>query len=221
MTSDARRHESTILLTGFAPFAGEAVNPSWQAVRELDGQTLAGHHVAAVELPCEFNAALPALRRALRKTEPRVAIAVGLAGGRDGISLERVAINVIDARIPDNTGVQPIDVPVAHAGPAAYFSTLPIKAALRALTVEAIPAHISQTAGTYVCNQVFYALMHALRRRHDVRAGFVHVPWLPAQAKVHRQPGMPLEQTTRALASIVRTTLAIGVDITLAGGAEA
>lgn len=221
MTIATRPREPTVLLTGFAPFAGESVNPSWQAVRALDGRVIAGHCVTAAELPCAFGESLPTLRRALVKAAPRVAIAVGLAGGRDGISLERVAINLIDARIADNAGQQPIDAPVVRAGPAAYFSTLPLKASLQALVAAGIPAHISQTAGTYVCNQVFYALMHALRYRHLVRAGFVHVPWLPAQAKAHAQPGMQLEQTTRALEIVVRTALTMRHDTRVAGGAEA
>ena len=212
MTATTRQREPTVLLTGFAPFAGESINPSWQAVRALDGHLIAGHRVTAAELPCAFRESLPALRRALVKAAPRVAIAAGLAGGRDGISLERVA---------DNAGQQPIDTPVVRAGPAAYFSTLPLKASLQALAAAGIPAHISQTAGTYVCNQVFYALMHALRYRHPVRAGFVHVPWLPAQAKAHAQPGMQLEQTIRALEIVVRTALTTRHDARVAGGAEA
>ena len=210
-----------MLLTGFEPFAGETVNPSWQAVRLLDGTLVEGHRVAVAELPCAFEESLPALRRALRKHEPRVVVATGLAGGREGISLERIAINVVDARIPDNAGAQPIDVPVVRTGPAAYFSTLPVKASLQALLAARIPAHVSQTAGTYVCNQVFYGLMHALRHRPATRAGFVHVPWLPDQARAHRQPGMPLEQTVRALEIIVRTTLATTGDIRITGGREA
>lgn len=220
MTTAARPRESTVLLTGFAPFAGETINPSWQAVRALDGQVIAGHRITAVELPCAFDQSLPALRRALVKTAPRVAIAVGLAGGRDGISLERVAINLIDARIADNAGLQPIDAPVVRAGPTAYFSTLPLKASLQALVAAGIAAHLSQTAGTYVCNQVFYALMHALRYRRNTRAGFVHVPWLPTQAKAHAQPGMRIEETTRALEIVVRTVLTTRHDARVAGGAE-
>jgi pyroglutamyl-peptidase len=221
LTATTRQHEPTVLLTGFAPFAGESVNPSWQAARALDGRVIAGYRVTAAELPCAVGESLPALRRALVKAPPRVAIAVGLAGGRDGVSLERVAINLIDARIADNAGQQPIDTPVVRTGPAAYFSTLPLKASLQALTAAGIPAHISQTAGTYVCNQVFYALMHALRYRRPVRAGFVHVPWLPAQAKAHAQPGMQLEQTIRALEIVVRTALTTRRDTRVAGGAEA
>ncbi|HEU4857862.1 MAG TPA: pyroglutamyl-peptidase I [Rhodanobacteraceae bacterium] len=221
MNPTTRQREPTVLLTGFAPFAGESLNPSWQAVRGLAGQVIENHQVVVAELPCEFDSSLPTLWKALRRSEPRVAIAVGLAGGRDGISLERVAINVIDARIPDNAGVQPVDAPVLGSGAAAFFSTLPIKAALAELQHAGIPAHISQTAGTYVCNQVFYALMHALRRRRNTRAGFVHVPWLPAQAAAHAQPGMPLEQMTMALEIIVRTALTVRSDAHISGGAEA
>ena len=210
----------TVLLTGFTPFDGDALNPSWQAVRALDGRRIAGHRVVAVELPTEFGAALPALRRTLRVARPRLAIAFGLAGGRAGISLERVAINVIDARIPDNAGAQPIDVPVLRSGPAAYFSTLPIKAMLAALQQSDISADISQTAGTYVCNQVFYALMHAARRQR-FRAGFVHVPWLSGQATRHAAPGMPLAQMQQAAAIIVRVALTTAGDARRSGGAEA
>jgi pyroglutamyl-peptidase len=215
-----RHREPSVLLTGFTPFGGEAVNPSWQAVRGLDGTMVEDHRVTAVELPTEFDGALPVLWRALRATEPRVAIAVGLAGGRDGISLERVAINLIDARIPDNAGAQPVDVPVLRGGAAAFFSTLPLKASLLALHDAGLAAHVSHTAGTYVCNQVFYALMHALRRRRNTRAGFVHVPWLPEQAAAHGQPGMPLDELQRALRIIVRTALTTRDDVRVAAGAE-
>ncbi|WHZ18625.1 MAG: Pyrrolidone-carboxylate peptidase [Rhodanobacteraceae bacterium] len=216
-----RQRDPTVLLTGFAPFGGELVNPSWQAVRALDGAMIEDHRVVAVELPTEFDASLPTLWHALREHEPRVAIAVGLAGGREGLSLERVAINLIDARIPDNAGAQPVDVPVLRGGAAAFFSTLPIKAALLELQRAGIPARISQTAGTYVCNQVFYALMHALRRQRNTRAGFVHVPWSPQQAAAHAQPGMPIEDVQRALEIIVRTALTTRADARIAAGREA
>lgn len=220
MKRTVRHQESTILLTGFAPFAGELVNPSWQAVRALNGEVIDGHRVVAVELPTEFGAALPVLRAALRRVQPRLAIAVGLAGGRDGVSLERVAINVIDARIADNAGAQPIDAPIIARGPAAYFCTLPIKSALLSLQHEGIDAHVSQTAGTYVCNQVFYALMHAAKRRRGMRAGFVHVPWLPEQAQCHDEPGMALADMQRALVAIIRTSLHQSTDVRVTGGAE-
>lgn len=211
--------QPSVLLTGFAPFAGEAVNPSWQAVRALDGEVVESHRITAVELPTEFERSLRVLRQTVREMRPRVAIAVGLAGGRRGISLERVAINVIDARIPDNAGAQPIDIPVVARGPAAYFSSLPIKGALAPLHGAGIEAHVSQTAGTYVCNAVFYALMHAARRK-PMRAGFVHVPYLPEQAARHHAPGMPLDEMIRALKIIVRTSITAGADAPIAAGAE-
>ncbi len=209
-----------ILLTGFSPFGGETINPSWQAVRTMEGETVAGHRIVTLELPCEFEAAPRVLRAALRRHRPDVVIATGQAGGRVGVSLERVAINLIDARIPDNAGLQPVDEAVLQRGPAAYFSRLPIKSALLALQAESIPAHISQTAGTFVCNQVFYVLMHALRNHRSVRAGFVHVPWLPEQCSRPDQPRMQVEDIRRALRSITTTTLTTQYDVKLAAGVE-
>lgn len=212
--------QPTVLLTGFEPFGGDTVNPSWEAVRALDGRDIQGHRVVARRLPTAFSSAPSALRAALRETAPAAAIAVGLAGGREGISLERVAINLIDARIPDNAGAQPVDVPIVRGGGNALFTRLPVKAALAALHGAGIPAHLSYTAGTYVCNEVFYALIHALRRR-QTPAGFVHVPWLPEQASRHGQPGMTLADTRRALEIIVATTLATRKDLHVAGGTVA
>lgn len=221
MNHITRLQDRCALLTGFAPFAGEAINPSWQAIRHLDGRTVDGHRVVAVELPCEFDASLPRLWHAIRATNPRVVIAVGLAGGRAGLSLERVAINLIDARIPDNAGAQPIDVPVLRGGAAAFFATLPLKATLVELRRAAIPAQLSQTAGTYVCNQVFYALLHALRRRRTARAGFIHVPWLPQQARAHGEPGMPLAQMQRGIEIALECALMVQKDARVAAGSEA
>jgi len=213
-----QRHNN-ILLTGFAPFAGEVVNPSWQAVRALDGERIESHRIVTLELPTEFQASLRVLRKALRETQPLVAIAVGLAGGRKGISLERVAINVDDARIPDNVGAQPIDQPIVRGGPAAYFSTLPIKTTLAALQKAGIDAQVSQTAGTYVCNHVFYALMHAARRS-KMRAGFVHVPFLPEQAQRHATHGMPLNQIVEGLRIVARAAVSVRADARASAGAE-
>lgn len=211
----------TVLLTGFQPFGGEHVNPSWQAVYALHGTRIAGHRVVARELPVAFGDSLKTLRAALREITPSLVICVGQAGGRAQLSLERVAINVDDARIPDNRGRQPVDLPVVDDGPAAYFSTLPIKAMLRALRGAGIPAEISQTAGTYVCNHVFYGLMHALRARRGVRAGFIHIPYSPAQAALH--PGAPclaIETVTAALRLAVQVALKTPSDIRMAAGAE-
>ena len=211
----------TVLLTGFQPFGGEQVNPSWQAVSALHGARIAGHRVVARELPVAFGTSLKVLRAALKETQPSLAICVGQAGGRSQLSLERVAINVDDARIPDNAGQQPIDVPVVADGPAAYFSTLPIKAMREAMRLAGFPAEISQTAGTYVCNHVFYGLMHALRRQRAVRAGFIHIPYSPAQASGHAgAASLPVETVTAALRLALKVALKTSLDIRTAAGAE-
>ena len=211
----------TVLLTGFQPFGGEQVNPSWQAVSALHGTRIEGHRVVARELPVAFGASLKALRVALKETQPALVICVGQAGGRAQLSLERVAINVDDARIPDNLDQQPIDVPVIADGPAAYFSTLPIKAMREALNAAGFPTEVSQTAGTYVCNHVFYGLMHALRRKRAVRAGFIHIPYSPAQASLHPgAPSLAVETVTQALRDSVRVALITSGDTRIAAGAD-
>jgi pyroglutamyl-peptidase len=198
----------TVLLTGFEPFGGETENPSWEAARVLQGKRIGGHRIEARCLPTVFGAANVALGRAIRESDPALVVCVGQAGGRAHVSLERVAINRDDARRPDNAGACPIDAPIVARGPAAYFSTLPIKRLRRALQRAGIPAEVSNTAGTYVCNHVFYGLMHALRARRDVSAGFVHIPYSPAQAAAHPgAPSLATDVVTEALRLIVRTTL--------------
>ncbi len=209
-----------ILLTGFEPFAGSASNPSWGAVERARGILRSeGWAVESVELPCVFGDALVALRAALDAYDPELVVCVGQAGGRPGISLERVAINCDDARIPDNAGNQPVDQDVVPGGPAAYFSSLPIKAGLLALRSAGIPADVSQSAGTYVCNHVFYGLMHELRNRSGTRGGFVHVPLEAARPPGGSTPTLPIDVTAEALAVVVRTSLRTAVDLKLPAGA--
>lgn len=208
----------TVLLTGFEPFAGETVNPSGEIVRRLHGRVIAGHRVEGVVLPCLFGVSVRELRRALRRVRPVVVIALGQAGGRAEVTPERVAINVDDARIADNAGRRPVDRPVARGGPAAYWSTLPVKAIVAALRRRRIPASVSQTAGTFVCNHVFYGLMHALHRQRRVRGGFIHVPFLPEQAG-RKQPGLPLATLTTAVATAVAVAAKTRRDLRSAGGA--
>ncbi|TFY97673.1 pyroglutamyl-peptidase I [Ramlibacter humi] len=207
-----------ILLTGFDPFGGQPVNPSWLAVEALQGHELDGHVVVAAQLPTRFDDSAKVLAQLLGRHEPDLVLCTGQAGGRAAISLERVAINVNDARIPDNAGAQPVDTPVVPGGPAAYFTGLPIKAMLAALLAEGIRADVSQTAGTFVCNHVFYALMHLLategRFRH-IRGGLVHVPWLPQQG----QPSMTLEQVSRGLEVALLCALRTHRDVKLQAGA--
>jgi pyroglutamyl-peptidase len=207
----------TVLVTGFEPFDGAEINPSLEIARNLHGTVIAGHTVVGALLPCVFGAAIPELQRLLRVHRPALVICVGQAGGRAAITPERVAINVDDARIPDNAGAQPVDRPVVRGGPAAYFSTLPVKAIVAALRAAGLPSEVSHTAGTFVCNHVFYGLMHALRKRKDLRGGFIHVPFLPEQAQ-KGQASLPLEDMVYGVALAVETALRRKKDLRLAGG---
>ncbi len=206
----------TILLTGFEPFNGETINPAWEAVQALAPWRGANFQVEVCRLPCAFGFACDAMETAIARCKPAVVIAVGQAGGRAEMSLERIAINIDDARIADNRQHQPVDVPVVAGAPAAYFATLPIKAIVQGLRAGGIPAAVSQSAGTFVCNHVFYGLLHRLATRQptqSVRAGFIHVPFLPQQAAAH--PGAP----SMALADII-SGLRIAIAVTLSTRAD-
>lgn len=208
----------TVLLTGFDPFGGLALNPSWLTALSLHGRRIGGHKVVAAQLPTVFGLSLRRLAGLLTQYRPVLVICLGQAEGRSAVSLERVAINVNDARIADNAGEQPIDTAVVAGGPAAYFSSLPVKAMLQALQKAGVAAEVSQTAGTFVCNHVFYGLMHELGRRRafkNTRGGFVHLPFLPEQGT----PSMPLEEMVRGLRIAIRCALHTGQDLSLAAGA--
>ncbi|WP_371763581.1 pyroglutamyl-peptidase I [Massilia sp.] len=210
----------TVLLTGFEPFNGAAINPSWEAVRALDGWSGPGFAVVARQLPCVFGTALDVLRESIAGVKPDIVIAVGQAGGRSEMSLERVAVNVDDASIRDNAGNQPVDTPVAADGPAAYFTTLPVKAIVKALRLRGFPSGVSQTAGTFVCNHVFYGLMHHAVGQ-PLKAGFIHVPFLPEQAadRPERPPSMALRDIVDALRIAVEVAVVTETDTHEAGGA--
>ena len=210
----------TVLLSGFEPFNGAAINPSWEAVRALDGWSGPGFAVVARQLPCVFGNALDVLREAIAGVKPDIVIAVGQAGGRSEMSLERVAINVDDASIRDNAGNQPVDTPIAADGPAAYFTTLPVKAIVKALRLRGFPSGVSQTAGTFVCNHVFYGLMHHAVGQ-PLKAGFIHVPFLPEQAadRPERPPSMALRDIVDALRIAVEVAVVTETDTQEAGGA--
>jgi pyroglutamyl-peptidase len=210
-----------ILLTGFEPFGGEAINPSWLAAQRaadvLRGQ---GADAVAVEVPCVFGRSVDVLRESIDRYRPDLVLCVGQAGGRERISLERVAINVDDARIPDNAGGQPIDEPIATDGPAAYFSTLPVKACREAVAAVGVPVEVSQTAGTYVCNHIFYGLMHDLASREGVRGGFVHVPFSTEQGEANGAPALTIDAMTTALVTIATTAADTTRDSRITAGAE-
>ena len=209
-----------VLITGFEPFGGETVNPSWEVVKQLDGMIIRGQQVVAKQLPCVFGEALTVLKAALETYQPRLTIAVGQAGGRVDITVERVAINVDDARIPDNKGQQPIDEPIVANGPAACFSTLPIKAIVSALRQQGIPASVSQTAGTFVCNHVMYGLLHQLQGKRGQKGGFIHIPYLPEQAAAHPgQASMSVATVRAALETAIAVALEQDDDVKIGGGA--
>ncbi|MDP9895899.1 pyroglutamyl-peptidase [Variovorax boronicumulans] len=215
MTIDAKAPR--VLVAGFEPFENDAVNPAWEIARALDGWACEGALVQAVQLPCLFGRAIDALDAALTGPPLQLVLCVGAAGGRTEISMERAALNIDDARIPDNAGQQPIDLPVVKHGPAAYFSTLPIKAMVRDVRAAGLPAAVSNSAGTFVCNHIFYALMHRLATRPALahtRGGFVHVPYLPEQAA--SKPGvasMALAAQVEAFRVAIRTALTVRDDV--------
>jgi len=206
------------LVTGFEAFGGDRINPSFEALERLPTR-LGRLDIATRALPVLFERALPALRQAIASTAPDIVLCVGLAGGRPALSLERVAINVDDARIPDNGGDRPIDRPVVAGGPTAYFATLPIKAAVAALRDAGLPAVVSNTAGTFLCNHIFYGLMHEAAGA-TFRGGFLHVPYLPSQAaQVAGAPSMALEQIVEGIEIILQVAARRVDDLAVSEGA--
>ncbi|WP_193165861.1 pyroglutamyl-peptidase I [Microbulbifer hainanensis] len=201
-----------ILLTGFEPFGGEPINPSWEAVKTLHGYR---GRVEALQLPCVFDLCLEQLGSRVREVGPDVILAVGQAGGRAAISLEKVAINLNEARIPDNAGGQPRGTPVVPGGPTAYFSGLPLKRLTARLQDSGIPAELSYTAGTFVCNHLFYGASHlAEQLPRPPRVGFVHIPYLPEQAARHPgSPHMALSMLTEGLKGICDELIAGGEEM--------
>lgn len=191
-----------LLLTAFEPFGGESVNPSWEIARSLDGEVIGDLLVHARRLPVEWGRALNAVYSLIEELHPDAIISLGQSGGRPEITPERVGINVSDAVAGDNAGVVMTDQPIAQDGPVAYWSTLPIKAMVAAMRDAGVPARVSNTAGTYLCNHVMYGVLHYLQGQClDVPAGFIHVPSLPEQMAVKPRPdsSMGLETMVRGI----------------------
>ena len=187
----------TLLITGFDPFGGGTVNPSWEAVRRLPDQ-IGDYVLCKLRIPTVFGEAAAMAAEKAVEIGADVIISVGQAGGRSAVTPERVAVNLRDARIPDNRGNQPDETPVVPGGETAYFSTLPVKAMARAIEEAGLPGKVSDSAGTFVCNDVLYTLLHRFRGT-GVRVGFIHVPWLPEQGT----PALPLDDTMRALIAAI------------------
>lgn len=208
-----------ILLTGFDPFGTDTLNPSWLVAQALDGQRIAGRRVVAAQLSTVFGKSLQQLETLVATHRPALVVCLGQAGGRNALSLERVGININDARIPDNAGHQPIDTPVVPGGPAAYFSSLPVKAMLQGVLRAGVPCEVSQTAGTFVCNHVLYGLLHLLQTQGagaaGARGGFIHVPWLPGQGVPH----LALRDMVRGTHAALWAAVLTPEDIALGAGA--
>ena len=170
-----------VLVTGFMPFGGERTNPSWEIVKALP-EMISGYRIEKLRVPTVFGNAIDATTKAIDAMQPEIILCFGQAGGRTQMSVERVAINIDDARIADNAGNQMIDQPIRADGPAAYFCTVPIKAMVAAMRKAGVPAEISNTAGTFVCNHLIYGVLHHITSHtQTTRAGFVHVPFLDSQ----------------------------------------
>ncbi|MCM3118419.1 pyroglutamyl-peptidase I [Neobacillus sp. MER 74] len=209
-----------ILITGFDPFGGEPVNPAHEAVKLLQGKEIAGSEVITREIPTVFGKAITSLKEAIAELNPDIVICVGQAGGRATITPERVAINVDDARIPDNENNQPIDKEIVPGGPTAYFSKLPVKAMVKKMTENGIPASVSNTAGTFVCNHIFYGLMNLIETSSkDIRGGFIHIPFIPEQiVRNPGQPSMSLELIVKGLELSIEAVILNEQDIAAVGG---
>ena len=191
-----------IIVTGFDPFGGEKINPSIECVKALP--EVEGVELIRLELPTVFKESAKSLNEVINEVKPDAVLSVGQAGGRPGITMERIAINVDDARIPDNITQQPIDETIQTEGAAAYFSTLPIKRIVKAIREARISAEVSNSAGTFVCNHIMYqALFAATKVDKPFKAGFMHIPFIPEQTT--DKPSLPLEESTKALQIAIET----------------
>ena len=197
-----------LLLTAFTPFDGEKINPALEAVK-LVKDKIGNLLIVKLEVPTVFGKSIDTVREAIEREKPDFVLSIGQAGGRAEITPERVAINLDDARIPDNEGNQPIDEPVFPDGENAYFSTLPVKAMVEAIRKEGLPSSLSNSAGTYVCNHLMYGILYYLDKRPGMKAGFIHVPYIPEQTKNKKEmPALELSEIVRGLEAAI-TAIAI------------
>ena len=206
-----------VLITGFDPFGGENVNPAYEAVKLLP-DVVAGAKVMKLEIPTVYNKAYEAVEVGIEKYNPDVVICVGQAGGRSSIQIEKVAINLAEARIKDNEGNQPMDLPIRPDGKNAYFTNLPCKAVVNEIRKAGIPAHISYTAGTFVCNDVMYSLLYMIDKKYNhIRGGFIHVPYVLNQVidKPMGTAAMSVETIAKGLELAIKAIVENKEDISL------
>lgn len=208
-----------MLVTGFDPFSGEVLNPAWEAVKLLPDR-IGNHTVDKLEIPTVFNKSKDLVESKLQNETYDIVIAIGQAGGRFEITPERVGINIDDARIPDNEGQQPIDKKIQRDGEAAYFSNLPVKRMTEAMKAQGVPASLSHSAGTFVCNHILYQLGYLHEQKFpNIKFGFIHVPFIPEQV-VHKvnQPSMSLDTIVKGLTAAIEVAFDSDEDIKIALG---
>ena len=209
-----------VLITGFDPFGGESVNPAYEAVKLLP-DTIVGAQIIKLEIPTVFSKSGPAVEAGIQEHQPDIVINVGQAGGRSCVTIEKVAINLADARIPDNAGEQPVDEVLQKDGENAYFATIPVKAIVQNVREHGIPCHVSYTAGTYVCNCVMYNVLYMAAKKYpNIRAGFIHVPFAAEQAvdKANGMAFMSLDMIAKSLEYAIEATVQNETDISEAMG---
>ena len=212
--------EMKVLVTGFDPFGGEKLNPALEAIKSLPSE-IQGAEVRWLEVPTVFYKSAKILEEEIRIYQPDIVLCIGQAGGRKGLTPERVAINQDDARIQDNEGNQPIDRPIQLDGPPAYFSSLPIKAMVQAIKEEGLPASVSNTAGTFVCNHLMYQVLYLVEKEFPtIKAGFMHIPYMAEQViDKPNTPAMDLVDIVRGIEAAIRATIEYGdKDLKLVGG---
>lgn len=209
-----------VLITGFDPFGGEAINPALEAVKKLP-ENIAGAEVIKLEIPTVFRKSLEKIEEAIIKHNPDIVISVGQAGGRFGVTPERVAINMDDARIEDNEKNQPIDLPIFEDGENAYFTNLPIKAMVKAMHENGIPGAVSNSAGTFVCNHVMYGVLYMIDKKYpNMKGGFIHVPYIPAQVVTKaNMPAMSIDDIAKGLELCIKAAVENDKDVKAVGGA--
>ncbi|MGL5978972.1 MAG: pyroglutamyl-peptidase I [Erysipelotrichaceae bacterium] len=204
-----------ILVTGFDPFGGEAMNPAYEAVKLLPA-TIAGATIIPLEIPTVFRDSAKVVADAVAYHQPDVVLSIGQAGGRFDISVERVAINLMDGRIADNKGFQPIDEVIQEDGAAAYFATIPVKAMVKAIREVGIPSSVSYTAGSYVCNYIMYENLYLAQTKYPhIRTGFIHVPYAlnQAVAKPVNTPTMDIAIIAKAISAAIAAIVTNDTDI--------
>lgn len=210
-----------ILVTGFDPFGGEKINPAFEAVKLLP-ETIDGHEIIKLEIPTVFNKSIDTVVKKINEVNPDIVLAIGQAGGRFEVTPERIAINVDDARIPDNEGNQPLNQAIYKDGETAYFSTLPVKAMVEAIKEAGVPSSLSNTAGTFVCNHVMYGILYHIATIPEFagkKGGFIHVPFMTEQivGRVNT-PSLSLEQITKGLNAAITACIKNNDDVEVVAG---